>query len=318
MSFAYPWVLLALLLPAALLVWVWTPKGRRVVLPFDHGWPAPPKGRSLRRGTRGGGRFWFALVGVAESLPPLLLAVAIVLLAGPQRLGLPENKRSLTNIELCVDISGSMGFPLPGGGIPYDISMKAIDKFLDYRKGDAFGLTFFGDNYLHWCPLTSDVSAVRCAPPLMNPNTVPSWFGGTAIAKALQACRKVLVQREEGDRMIILVTDGSSADFARGVDAEIIKQFRQDGITVFAILIGSVRPDDEVYNIVHATGGEAFQAGDQEALDVIFRQIDRMKQARLEKSVGETKDDFFLWCVIGLSVLGAASLSAFGVRYVPW
>ena len=31
--------------------------------------------------------------------------------------------------------------------------MKAIDDFLDFRKGDAFGLTFFGNNVLHWVPL---------------------------------------------------------------------------------------------------------------------------------------------------------------------
>ena len=47
-----------------------------------------------------------------------------------------------------------------GDGTRYDASMKAIDEFLKIRQGDAFGLTFFGNNVLHWVPLTSDPSAV--------------------------------------------------------------------------------------------------------------------------------------------------------------
>ena len=52
-----------------------------------------------------------------------------------------------------------------GDGSRYDTAMKSLDDFLTYRKGDAFGLTFFGNNTLHWVPLTSDVSAIRCSPP---------------------------------------------------------------------------------------------------------------------------------------------------------
>src|SRR5262249_35185224 len=133
-SFAHEWVLYALCVPVLLLAWVWGSRwllpSRRVVLPVDH-----------VRG-RGGWGGW-AAISVAESIPPLLLAVAILILAGPQRNGPPQQKRSLTNILFCVDVSGSMTSPY-GEGTRYDASMKAIDAFLDYRKGDAFGLTFFG------------------------------------------------------------------------------------------------------------------------------------------------------------------------------
>src|SRR5436309_1687021 len=84
-NFAYPLVLFALMLPAALLACVWRRAGRRVVLPFDHGRP----GRRLG---------WRVPIDLAESAPPLLLAVVVLILAGPQRLGAPQSKRSLTNI----------------------------------------------------------------------------------------------------------------------------------------------------------------------------------------------------------------------------
>ena len=107
----------------------------------------------------------------------LILATIIVLLAGPQQFSAPKTKRVLTNIEFCVDVSSSMITPL-GDGTRYDASMKAIDHFLDIRKGDAFGLTFFGNNVLHWVPLTGDPSAIRCAPPVHETGKRSAVDGG--------------------------------------------------------------------------------------------------------------------------------------------
>jgi Ca-activated chloride channel family protein len=87
--------------------------------------------------------------------------------------------------------------------------MEAINQFLDYRTGDAFGLTFFGNSVLHWVPLTNDVSAFRCAPPFMHPRNLPErGSAAPRSARRCNACRKVLVERSEGDRMIVLITDG--------------------------------------------------------------------------------------------------------------
>jgi Ca-activated chloride channel family protein len=304
MSFIYPWLLLLLLGPLALLVWVWLRAGRRLVLPFDHGQP-------------GTGWGWRLLLGAAESLPPLLLAVAIILLAGPQRYGEPQAKRRLTNIQVCLDISYSMTTEF-GDGSRYDTAMKAIDQFLGYRKGDALGLTFFGNSVLHWCPLTSDVSAIRCAPPFMRPENVPEWFNGTEIGRALRACKALLAERQEGDRMILLVTDGESADLFGDNAETIAKEMRDNNITVFATIIGMDRIQDEIVTITHTTGGEAFEAGDPDALKAVFRKIDQMKQAPLEKTIADTLDDFLPCSVIGLSLLGLCGLAAFGVRYSPW
>jgi Ca-activated chloride channel family protein len=304
LNFLHPAVLLLLIVPAALLAWVWRRDGNRVVLPFDHGRP-------------GSGWGWRWLLGAAESLPPLLLAVVIILLAGPQKYGEPQEKRKLTNIELCLDISYSMVTEF-GEGSRYDAAMKAVEDFLSYRKGDALGLTFFGNSVLHWCPLTSDVSAIRCAPPFMRPENVPPWFNGTEIGKALRACKSVLVERQEGDRMIVLVTDGESFDLFGGNAETIAKEMKDNNITVFAIIIGMDRIQDEIITITHTTGGEAFEATDPEALKAMFKRIDQMKQAPLEKKIADTLDDFRPFCVAGLGLLGLTGLAAFGVRYTPW
>jgi Ca-activated chloride channel family protein len=196
--------------------------------------------------------------------------------------------------------------------------MKAIDAFLDARKGDAFGLTFFGNNVLHWVPLTTDASAIKCSPPFMHPGTIPPWFGGTEIGKALRACRKVLIEREEGDRMIVLVTDGYSADLSGGADEEIARELKRDGILVYTIHIAEGEIPREVTRIAELTGGEAFKPENTDELGNVFARIDSMQKTRLEKTQSEAADHFEPWCLVGIGLLGAGVLALFGLRYTPW
>ena len=191
-----------------------------------------------------------------------------------------------------------------GDGTRYDGSMKAIDHFLDIRKGDAFGLTFFGNNVLHWVPLTSDPSAIRCAPPFMKPENVPYWMGGTMIGKALLACKEILTSREEGDRMIILVSDGESFDLSGGNDESIAQTLKRSNIAVYAIHISDRPPPPTIVNVTALTGGEVFAVDDPGALTVVFQRIDAMRETRLEKTASELMDNFVPVCIAGLLLLG--------------
>jgi Ca-activated chloride channel family protein len=293
-----------LLVPALLLWWVWARRGRNLVVPFDHA--ASPRGTGLR-----------ALVNSAESLPAALLGCVVLILAGPQRWDEPRTKRVLTNIEFCVDVSGSMTERF-GSGDRYEASMQAINEFLDYRDGDAFGLTFFGNRVLHWVPLTTDVSAFRCAPPFMRPGKLPYYFNGTEIGKALLACRRVLDSREEGDRMIILVSDGYSADLGGDRDAEIARSLREDRIVVYTVHIAESEPPASIVNLTSLTGGDVFHPGDPEGLRRVFKAIDEMQQTRVEKVAAEATDDYAPWCIVALGLLGGWLLALFGLRYTPW
>ena len=303
-AFRRAWVLALLVVPLALLAWTWTRRGRAVVLPLDHA--RSKDGRWIARALK-----------LCASLPALLLAVAIVLLAAPQRWDEPHSKRELTNIEFCVDVSGSMTARF-GDGNRYDAAMRAINDFLDYRAGDAFGLTFFGNAVLHWVPLTTDVSAFRCAPPFMQPGHLPPWFGGTEIGRALLACKKVLCEREEGDRMVILVTDGFSADLGGGRDEEIAHTLAASDIVVYAVHVAGTEVPGPIVNITAITGGQVFASGDPEALREVFRRIDQMQVTRLEKVQSETLDHPGPWCLAGLVLLGAALVAGLGGRTTPW
>jgi Ca-activated chloride channel homolog len=302
--FARPWMLLFLVLPLLHLCWVWQRRSGRTVLPFDGG-------------LRGSGWFVRGLLGVGESLPAMLLAVAVLLLALPQELAAPKEKRALTNIQFVVDISGSMEAKF-GKGNRYDAAMEAINQFLDYRKGDSFGLTFFGNNYLHWVPLTSDPSAFRCALPFMSPtNNIPG-FGGTEIGKAVLGTREILTSRAEGDRMLILVTDGWSSDLSGGAEIEIAKRLKRDGITLFAVNIQDQEARGEIVNLARMTGGEVFNPEDTKRLAEVFQRIDQMTKAKIEQGVAELVDWFLPFAIAGLSVLGLYLLVQLGLRYTPW
>jgi Ca-activated chloride channel family protein len=302
MSFLHPAVLLLLVVPAALLAWAWGRRGQQVVLPFDHGGAAR-------------GRRWQAALGLAESLPALLLAIAVILLAGPQRAGKPGSLRKLTNIELCLDVSGSMGATF-GDGSRYDAAMRATEEFVDFRKGDAVGLTFFGNTVLHWVPLTSDTSAIKYGLPFMEPGKVPPWMGGTAIALALRACKQVLVRRQDGDRLIVLITDGESPDLY-GNGETLARELKEARVTVFAIIIGAPI-QNELRTITHQTGGEAFAVGDPETMRAVFLRVDALNQAPMERKLADTRDDFRPWCLAGLVLLALAAAAALGWRYTPW
>jgi Ca-activated chloride channel family protein len=304
MSFAHPWVLLLLVTPILLAMWEWRRPGHRLVLPFDHGQP----------------RHSHLLSRLVKSLTltvPALLAIAIIFLAGPQLPAQTAEARVLTNIQLCLDVSGSMHAPF-GDGKRSDKAVEAIMEFTERRKDDAFGLTVFGTEVLHWVPLTKDLAALRSAAPFLSPEKMPPYMGGTRIAHALRAVQQVLVARPEGDRMIILISDGQSSDLNGGVAATLGAQLAEEKITLFYIHVAEGAPQDETFTVANMSGGQAFAAGDPQALKEVFARIDAMKPARLEPTVAEPADFFWPFAVSGLGLLGLQMVSLLGVRYTPW
>ncbi|MDP1563933.1 MAG: hypothetical protein Q8M16_21335, partial [Pirellulaceae bacterium] len=121
MTFGYWQVLLVLFIPLALAVWVWMQPRGRVVVPQDYG-------------RQSSGRFWRFWLNLWQMVPCLMLAIAVLLLASPRQLSIPQSKRVLTNIEFCLDLSGSMTASF-GEETRFDAAIAAIAKFVDLRPG---------------------------------------------------------------------------------------------------------------------------------------------------------------------------------------
>ena len=307
MSFHHPQLLWLLALPVLWGFWQWVRRGHPVVLPFDHG--QQREGRALR-----------FLTNMAGSLPAVLLAIAVLMLAGPRKPAPPEDERVLNNIILCIDVSGSMGINFGTKGTRFEAAVEAAREFCTFRKGDAFGLTIFGSEYIHWVPPTKELSAIINATHYIRPQNMPPWMGGTLIANALRGCRDQLVRTAEGDRAVILISDGGSGDFNNGGDREVAEALAQDNIRVFSIMIGGEGEmgGGGLETIAAGTGGKVFTAGDRSALEGIFREIDGMQKARFKQVTADWVDDFTPLSLAGLAAAALFGLSLLGLRFTPW
>lgn len=302
-SFSNPVWLYALVVPVLLAAWELTRRPHTLVLPLDHG-------------RRQSGLWLGRLLRCAALLPALLLSVAVVLLAGPQRPDRPGEERVLTNMEFVMDVSGSMGSQF-GEGTRYDGSISAIQAFTTHRQGDAFGLTIFGNEVLHWTPLTKDLNAIRAATPFLSPDNMPSQFGGTEIGKAVRASLLRMRQRGQGGIMVLL-SDGESADLDGDVPRRIGGELAAAGIVLYAVHIGDEQVPRDLYELTRPSGGQVFAARNPAALDAIFAHIDRLQPARLRPTAPRPIEACGLPALIGLVLLGLHQLAAFGLRYTPW
>lgn len=313
MIFSRPELLPLLCLPIVIGFWQWVRRGRPVVLPFDHA--TTKRGRPLD--------FFVRLCGL---LPAGLSAVAIALWAGPLLEGPPTYPSQVANIQLALDTSGSMKDPL-GDKVKqdgtaytkYDGAMAAIEEFTSRRQGDAFGLTIFTKGVIHWVPLTTDLSAIRLAVPFVRPGKLPQkWWDGTYVGNALIECARLLEERSEGDRMIILMTDGESPDLQNGQAAIIARGLKERNIVVYVISIRNLPPAEELKVITQITGGQLFESGDYEALRGVFTKIDQLERAKLVATQTTWLEYYRPFALLGLLLLGLNQAAAFGLRFTPW
>lgn len=322
MIFLHPHWLGLLALPVILAFWEWVRRGQQIALPFDHG--RQRRGRVLR-----------FLVLCANCLPAALLALAIIFLAHPMTFTPPEVERQLTNVQFLLDTSGSMaenhGSQANRRHRRFDSAMDAIGKFIEYRKGDAFGLTIFARHFIHWVPLTLDTRSILLARPFIQPDNPkldpPSMgrhglpdalWGYTFIGKALMGAGDYLAERPTGDRMIIMMTDGESPDIKTPQDGPIIAALRAQNITVFGIMMTDEKIEPALAGIVRATGGEVFNAATPEALQAGFHRIDEMKKVVVLEQKPQVADHYDPFFPPAIGALVFSVLALFGLRFTPW
>jgi Ca-activated chloride channel family protein len=322
MIFLHPQWLGLLALPVILAFWEWVRRGQPIALPFDHG--RQRRGLVLR----------FLVLG-ANCLPSTLLALAILFLAHPVTFKPPEVERKLNNVQFLLDTSGSMaenhGSQANGRHRRFDSAMDAIEKFIAYRQGDAFGLTIFSRHFIHWVPLTLDTQSIvlsrpfiqpdnpKLDPPSMGRHGLPdALWGYTYIGKALLGATELLAERPTGDRMIILMTDGESSDILPPNDQEIIARLRAENVTVFGILLTEEKIQPALIGIVRATGGEVFNAATPEALATVFQRIDEMKKVVVLEKKPQVADHYDPFFPPAIGLLVGSILALYGLRFTPW
>ncbi len=163
----------------------------------------------------------------------------------------------------------------------FDSAMDAIEQFITYRKGDAFGLTIFSRHFIHWLPLTLDTQSILLSRRFIEPNNPqarsaihgPPRPAGCALGPHLHrqgtasAPADLLAQRPTGDRMIILMTDGESPDIMPPLRRRDHRPPSRGKYHASSASCSPTRPSSRLSSdITRATGGEVFNAVTPEAL----------------------------------------------------
>ena len=315
--FAWPWLLLALPLP-----WLM----RRL-------WPAAPSAAPALRVPYGerldtiGGRSARARPQGLGLLPWLAWALLCVAAARPQQLGdVVQPPQTGRDLMLAVDLSGSMGeedMRLGGAAVDRLTAAKAvIADFLDRRAGDRVGLIVFGQRAYALAPLTLDRDSVRGQ---LLDSVVGLAGRETAIGDAIGLAVKRLRGQEDGQRVLILLTDGvntagqldpmKAAELARENDVRIHTiAFGGDGAGAslfgFRLPGGDVEIDEAtLQRIARATGGRAFRARDTDELAGIYDAIDRLEPVQRPGQALRPRVERYPWPLAAALLLGALAMA---------
>jgi Ca-activated chloride channel homolog len=291
-GFAWPWMWLAF------------------PLPWLAGWLLPPHrntsaslkvpyGRRLDAIATVGGRSRRLPVAALAWLAWFLLCAAA---ARPQQLGEPvAPPQSGRDLMLAVDLSGSMSEPdmeLGGNVVDRLTAAKAVlADFLDRRVGDRVGLLVFGQRAYALTPLTLDRDSVRD----QLRDSVAGLAGReTAIGDAIGLAVKRLREQPEGQRVLVLLTDGvntagvldplKAAELAKaeGVRIHTIAFGGSGGgLSIFGFNVPVAGAGDEIdeetlSKIAQETGGRSFRARDTEQLAGIYAELDRIEPVKQE------------------------------------
>ena len=310
-TWAWPWALLALPLPFLaylLLPRVSNGQGRALRVPDLSPY------QTLQAGAAATGRgiisaillglMWFALIGAA---------------ARPQTFGEPQGVPITgRDLMLCIDISGSMNETDLYSGNSRATRMSIVkyvaSDFVSRRVGDRIGLIMFGTNAYVQSPLTHDHETVQH---FLDEARVGLAGRSTAIGDAIGLGVKRLRDRPAESRVLVLLTDGENSEGA--VDPIEAAQLAADNdIRVHTIGVGSDTTggllgralnmrnseldEKTLQTIASLTGGQYFRARDQQELQRIYREIDKLEPTDLDELDFRPLRELFAW-PLGIALL---------------
>lgn len=307
-QFAYPWVFWFLLVIPVLIVFYIIKKKSltsEIVLPS----PWNEKNRPAVS-------YKTILYHVFFGIRMIVIGLLIAILARPQSsISWKNVTKEGIDIVIALDISSSM--------LSHDFSPSRVEaakrvasEFIDSRPEDKIGLVIFSREALTESPLTTDHSVIknlfediRIDRPSLRPID-----DGTAIGDGLATAVNRLNGDNNKSKVVILLTDGvnNTGSVAPQTAAEIAKVF---GIRVYTIGVGTkgkaygpaqvigdqytydyepVEIDEDLLKqIATTTGGKYFRATDNESLQKIYTEIDKMEKSKIEvKSFTERPEEF--------------------------
>jgi Ca-activated chloride channel family protein len=236
-----------------------------------------------------------------KSTPRLFLATLIwcclvLAAARPQWLGEPVSiPNEGRDLMIAVDLSGSMkqdDMRINGRAVNRLVMTKyVLREFIKRRVGDRLGLILFADTAYLQAPLTFDRDTVKT---LLDESVLGLVGDRTAIGDAIGLAVKRFDDKEESNRVLILLTDGRNT--AGNITPEQANELAMDkGVTIYTIGLGAeeqeiasvfgrrtINPSQDLderllIEIARSTGGQYFRARDTQELEAIYQTLDRLE-----------------------------------------
>ncbi len=335
MEFAYPWVLLLLLLVPIIGALLYIPRlKRRQVGTFIFSRVATLKGQA-----RGWKRYFEPL---PDAMVLIAIALMIVALARPQGIEAEELEVEGIDIYLALDMSGSMRAidktkdemraDAARGNDPedrFDAAVRVLNDFVDSRKHDRIGMVVFAKDAFLQFPLTLDYNTIKGMLDRLGLGDIDP--GGTAIGNAMGRAAAGLRESEAETKIMILITDGDrrGGNISPMQAAQIAAEL---DVKVFPILVGREGPTlvpvqargmfggstryrqmefpvnpELLEDIAAKTDGEFYRATDAEGLEKRLHTIlNRFERTQIEDASNVDKQELFrplvIWAMLLLAV----------------
>lgn len=313
MTFANPLYLYLLLLLIPVIAWyIWKQKGAQASLQvsatqaFDK---LPVTYKSYLRHFR----FFLRL---------LVLICVIVALARPQSSSSWQNSTTEgIDIILALDVSTSM-WAQDFKPDRLEAAKDVAAAFINGRRNDNIGLVEFAAEGFTLCPMTTDhaillnqLKNVQCG----------VLEDGTAIGVGLATAINRIKDGQAKSKTIILLTDGSNnrGQVSPATAAEIAATY---GIRVYTIGVGTrgMAPypartpygtivtqqvevdidENTLKQIAATTGGEYFRATDENALEKVFEEIDKLEKTKMSvKEYSKKEEEYLVWALAAFILL---------------
>lgn len=226
----------------------------------------------------------------------LIWILCVLAAARPQWLGEPVSiPNEGREMMLAVDLSGSMkvgDMQINGQQVNRLTMIKSVlSDFIDRRVSDRLGLILFADTAYLQAPLTFDRQTVA---QLLDEAVIGLIGERTAIGDAIGLAVKRLDEKEQTNKVLILLTDGQNT--AGNISPQQAKELAiANDVTVYTIGVGAdsmvienffgsrqVNPSQELDeemlgDIAAATGGQYFRARNTAELEQIYQRLDELE-----------------------------------------
>jgi Ca-activated chloride channel homolog len=265
------------------------------------------------------------------ALRTITVALLIIVLARPQKTDkFQDVSTEGIDIVLTQDISGSM---LARDFKPdrLDAAKNIATEFISGRPYDRIGLVVFSGESFTQCPLTTDHAVLIN---LLREIQSGMIEDGTAIGMGLATAVNRIKDSKAKSKVIILLTDGvnNKGEIAPATAAGIAKTF---GIRVYTIGVGTkgmapypvqtpygmqyqdmpVEIDEEILQeISQTTGGKYFRATDNDSLEKIYKEIDKLEKSKIDVKQFSRKEEKYMlpaliaFCMLVLEIVARNSI----------